>query len=62
MKTVQLIHPHTHAGVPFNAGAALTVPDGTARWLIAHGIAQAAPITRSKKPRPSTSSQEFNHD
>lgn len=44
---IKLIKPHTHAGEAMEAGRTLDVPEDTARWLIAHGVAEARPV----KPR-----------
>lgn len=45
MTTIELLKPHTHAGVLHPAGALLTVSDRQAAWLVELGAAQAvAPI------------------
>ncbi|WP_054075430.1 DUF7210 family protein [Comamonas testosteroni] len=38
--TVELIKPHTHAGVRYASGAHLDVDEATARWLIDHAVAK----------------------
>lgn len=52
--TVELIKPHTHAGVLFAPGAHLNVSDATAQWLIDHAVAKPAqvPDTSDSKPQP----------
>ncbi|CAK7018529.1 MULTISPECIES: DUF7210 family protein [Burkholderiales] len=37
--TVELIKPHTHAGVRYAPGTHLDVDEATARWLIDHAVA-----------------------
>ena len=38
--TLELIKPHTHAGVRYAPGAHLDVDEATARWLIDHAVAK----------------------
>ncbi len=38
--TLELIKPHTHAGVRYAPGTNLDVVEATARWLIDHAVAQ----------------------
>jgi hypothetical protein len=47
---VKLIKPHTDAGRDYKPGDTLDVDEATARWLIAHGVAEAAPEPEPKKP------------
>ena len=42
MPTLRLKVTHTHAGVAYPAGHDLDVDEHTARWLIAHQVAEAA--------------------
>ena len=53
---IELIKPHTHAGKRHAVGERFELPDASARWLIAQGVAKAAtasaaPITDSKPNR-----------
>ncbi|EPW2942125.1 DUF7210 family protein [Pseudomonas aeruginosa] len=52
--TLELIKPHTHAGVLHAAGSRLDVDEATARWLIEHGVAKPteAPDEPSGKSQP----------
>ena len=38
---IQLLKPHTHAGVSFAPGALLVLDEAAARWLIDAGVAKA---------------------
>lgn len=38
---IELLKPHTHAGVVFAPGDPLDLDDSTARWLIEAGVAKA---------------------
>jgi len=38
--TLELIKPHTHAGVLYATGSRLDVDEATARWLIDHAVAK----------------------
>lgn len=38
--TLELIKPHTHAGVRYAPGVHLDVDEVTARWLIDHAVAK----------------------
>lgn len=54
--TLELLKPHTHAGVLHSIGTHLEVDEATSRWLIKHGVAQpAAPEPDSK---PNTTSRK----
>lgn len=46
--TLELIKPHTHAGVLYAAGSRLDVDEATTRWLIEHGVAK--PTEASDEP------------
>ncbi len=52
--TLELIKPHTHAGVLHAAGDRLDIDEATARWLIEHGVAKPteAPDEPGVKPQP----------
>lgn len=52
--TLELIKPHTHAGVLYAAGSRLDVDEATARWLIERGVAKPAeaPDEPGVKPQP----------
>jgi len=47
---VTLIKPHTDAGREYQPGDMLDVDEATARWLIEHGVAEAAPEPKPKQP------------
>jgi hypothetical protein len=47
---VTLLRPHTDAGRQYQPGDTLDVDEATARWLIGHGVAEAAPEPKPKKP------------
>ncbi|ALD91881.1 MULTISPECIES: DUF7210 family protein [Burkholderiaceae] len=51
--TVELIKPHTHAGVQCVPGTRLDVDEATARWLIERGVAKPteAPDEPGVKPQ-----------
>ena len=53
--TIELLLPHTHAGVRYPPGARLNLDDTTARWLIERGVAQSAatPVGETKSNTPS---------
>ncbi|MFN3593893.1 MAG: hypothetical protein ACK4TK_04315 [Thiobacillaceae bacterium] len=38
--SIELLQPHTHAGQRLPAGARLDLPETSARWLIAQGVAR----------------------
>jgi hypothetical protein len=38
---IELLKPHTHAGVCFAPGDLLVLDEAAARWLIAAGVAKA---------------------
>ena len=39
---IALLKPHTHAGKRHAVGERLELPEASARWLIAQGVAKAA--------------------
>jgi len=45
---VTLIKPHTDAGQDYAPGK--TLVEDTARWMIEHGVAKAAPEPEPKNP------------
>ena len=48
---IELLRPHTHAGRRFSAGARLDLPEASARWLIAQGVARlVTPVTPALAP------------
>jgi len=51
--TLELIKPHTHAGVLYATGSRLDVDEVTARWLIERGVAKPteAPDEPGVKPQ-----------
>lgn len=46
--TIELLQPHTHAGVRYPPGVRLEIAEAAARWLIERGVAQpvAEPVTK----------------
>ena len=34
MKTIRLLHKHTHEGKTYQAGETITLPDETVEWLL----------------------------
>lgn len=54
--TLELMKPHTHAGVLHAVGSRLDVDEATARWLIERGVAKPneAPDEQGGKPQPTT--------
>ena len=42
--TLELIKPHTHAGVRYAPGTNLDGDEATARWLIDHAVAQEVAV------------------
>ncbi len=51
---IELLKPHTHAGVSFTPGERLDLDESAARWLIEAGVAQASDgLTEpNAKPQP----------
>ncbi len=51
---IELLKPHTHAGVSGTPGERLDLDEATARWLIEAGVAKAAdtPQEPTGKPYP----------
>lgn len=47
---IELLRPHTHAGRRLPAGARLDLPEASARWLIAQGVAR---LVTPDSPAPS---------
>lgn len=41
---IELLKPHTHAGVRYAPGAHLDIDEATARWLIDHAVAQEVAV------------------
>jgi hypothetical protein len=51
---IELLQPHTHAGRRLPAGARLDLPEASARWLIAQGVARiVTPDSLIPPPKPS---------
>ena len=48
--TIELLKSHTHAGKRRIAGDRLELPEASARWLIAHGIAKQVEGVSDAKP------------
>ncbi|HBP6821551.1 TPA: hypothetical protein L6B08_16865 [Pseudomonas aeruginosa] len=51
---IELLKPHTHAGVGFAPGDSLDLDESAARWLIEVGVAKAADGLHESagKPQP----------
>lgn len=49
---VELLKPHTHAGIPYPAGARIALDEAPARWLIETGVARQPARTHEPKPHP----------
>lgn len=50
--TLELIKPHTHAGVRYAPGVHLDVDEATARWLIDHAVATKVAQEVAQEVRP----------
>ena len=50
MTALVLLKPHTHAGKTCGAGERIDVDEITAQWLLANGIATAAPKPLKTEP------------
>ena len=50
---IELLQPHIHEGHGYATGDALDLPEPSARWLIAEGVAHATATTR-KPPQDAT--------
>ena len=48
--TIELLKSHTHAGKRRIAGDRLELPEASARWLIAQGIAKQVEAVSDAKP------------
>ncbi|MCI1192352.1 hypothetical protein MOJ79_10910 [Calidifontimicrobium sp. SYSU G02091] len=48
--SIELLKPHTHAGKRLAVGERLDLPEASARWLIAQGVAKAATPVLDAKP------------
>ena len=46
---IEVLQPHTHAGVPYAPGAILNIDHDLARWLIERGVARPAETTHKSK-------------
>ena len=53
---IELLKPHTHAGVSFAPGDLLVLDEAAARWLIDAGVAKATDTLDEQisKPQPTT--------
>jgi hypothetical protein len=51
MPQIELLKIHTHAGVEHDVGTIIDVDDGTANWLIEHGVGQAATSIEPRRSR-----------
>lgn len=61
MKTVRLLHKHTHEGKTYQAGETIALPDETVEWLVQFEQGYRAQIIRQHEefqaltqPAPST--------
>ena len=51
---IELLQAHTHAGRRLSAGARLDLPEASARWLIAQGVARlVTPESSTPSLKPS---------
>lgn len=48
--TLELLKPHTHAGKRRAVGDRLELPEASARWLIAQGIAKQVEAAADTQP------------
>jgi hypothetical protein len=48
--SIELLKPHTHAGKRLAVGERLDLPEASARWLIAQGVAKAATPVLDAQP------------
>ena len=58
--TIELLQPHTHAGVLYPRGTRLDLDETAARWLIERGGAQpvATPATPASDTKPAIPSRK----
>ena len=56
---IELLQAHTHAGQRFSAGARLDLPEASARWLIAQGVAR---LVTPDSPTPAPSLKPSRRD
>ena len=56
---IELLQPHTHAGQRLPAGARLDLPEASARWLIAQGVAR---LVTPDSPTPAASLKPSRRD
>ena len=54
---IELLKPHTHAGLHYAINDRLTLEDAQALWLISLGVARAAPSTPVEKNHKTDKSQ-----
>jgi hypothetical protein len=52
MPQIELLKPHTHAGVDHAPGAVIELDNDLARWLIDLGTARPAPDAPAQLPLP----------
>lgn len=56
--TVELIKPHTHAGMLHAPGTRLDVDEATTRWLIEQGVAKPADASDEPGVKPQTNARK----
>jgi len=49
---IELVKPHTHAGKRLVVGDRIELAEASARWLIAQGVAKAAPVIAITDSKP----------
>ncbi len=49
MKTIRLLHKHTHEGKTYQAGETVTLPDETAAWLVQFEQGYRAQLIRQRE-------------
>ncbi len=49
MKTIRLLHKHTHEGKTYQAGETVTLPDETVEWLVQFEQGYRAQLIRQRE-------------
>ncbi len=48
---IELLNPHTHAGIALQPGAVITLDDDQAQWLVDIGVAHIPTVLQAPKPK-----------
>ena len=48
---IELLKPHTHAGIALQPGAVITLDDDQAQWLVDIGVARIPTALQTPKPK-----------